>query len=125
MVLLHEGLTKEIIAACFQIHNELGTGYLESVYEKALLIALQERRIEAHAQVPIDVTFHGQVVGQFFADILIEDLVIIELKTVTHLLSVHKSQLINYLKATGIDVGLLVNFHGTKVEYARCYRPNN
>jgi GxxExxY protein len=122
MQLIHEELTRTILSACFEVINELGAGFLESVYEKALLIALQQKGLTAVAQVPIEVSFRGNSVGQFFADILVEDAVIVELKAVSALAPEHKAQLINYLKATGIEVGLLVNFGNPKLEYRRFHK---
>jgi GxxExxY protein len=122
MPLLHEDLTSNILAACFEVSNELGAGFLESVYEKALLIALREKGLQASAQVPIQVSFRGHNVGQFYADILVENTIVVELKTASALTPEHKAQLINYLKATGIEVGLLVNFGQPKLEYRRLHK---
>ena len=122
MSLLHEELTRNILAACFEVSNELGAGFLESVYEKALLIALRQKGLDVEAQVPITISFRGQNVGQFYADIQVEKQVIIELKAVTSLMPEHKAQLINYLKAAGIEVGLLVNFGNPKLEYRRYHK---
>lgn len=122
MPLPHEELTEKILAACFEVINELGAGFLESVYKKALLIALQQKGLKVAAERPIEVTFRGQAVGQFYADILVEDVVIVELKTVAAIAPEHKAQLINYLKVTGIEVGLLVNFGNPKLEYRRLHK---
>lgn len=122
MPLPHEELTEKILAACFEVINELGAGFLESVYQKALLIALQQKGLKVVAERPIEVAFRGQSVGQFYADILVEDTVIVELKAVSALAPEHKAQLINYLKATGIEVGLLVNFGNPKLEYRRLHK---
>jgi GxxExxY protein len=119
---LHGELTEKILAACFEVANELGPGFLESVYEKALLVALEEKDIRARSQCPLKVTFRGRLVGEFYADILVEDKVVIELKTTKTLMPEHKAQLINYLKATGIEVGLLVTFGGSSLEYRRLHR---
>src|ERR1044071_1015408 len=108
--MLHEELTAKALEACFEVAKELGAGFLESVYEKALLIALQQKGLEAKAQFPLTVKFRGYAVGEFYADILLEGKVIIELKAVRALNTDHQAQLINYLNATGIEVGLLVNF---------------
>jgi GxxExxY protein len=121
MPLLYEDITNTILSACFEVTNELGAGFLESVYEKALLIALHQRELKAVAQIPIIVTFRGQNVGQFFADLLVEDKVMVELKEVTALTPEHKAQVINYLKATDREVGLLVNFGNPKLEFRRLY----
>ena len=118
----YEELTSEIIATCFEVNKELGTGFLESVYEKALMIALRKHQLSAEAQVPLTVFFQGEVVGQFFADILVEQKVMLELKAVIHLLPEHQAQVINYLKATEIEVGLLINFGTPRVEVKRLYR---
>ena len=120
--MMHQDLTESIIGACFEVMNELGAGFLESVYEKALLIALRDKRITAQSQVPLSVLFRGEKVGDFFADILVEGKVIIELKAAKAMVPEHQAQIINYLKATGIDVGLLVNFGPTKLEFKRFYR---
>lgn len=121
-MMLHEALTEKILEACFEVINELGAGFLESVYEKALLIALRDKGLKAQSQVPLNVKFRGISVGEFFADILVEDAVILELKAVKKLAPEHMAQLINYLKATGVDVGLLINFGSPKLEYRRFHR---
>jgi len=117
----HEELTRIILAACFEVSNELGAGFLESVYEKALLLALEQKGVKAHAQVPLEVHFRGVVVGAFLADVLVVGKVILELKAVKALLPEHQAQLINYLKATQMEVGLLVNFGQARLEYKRVY----
>ena len=118
----HGELTERILGACFDVANELGAGFVESVYEKALLIALRDRSLDARAQVPLEVRFRGEVVGEFRPDILVESKVIVELKACGSLLAEHQAQVINYLKATGIDVGLLVDFGKPKVQWRRLYR---
>jgi len=120
--MLHEEITEKIIAACFDVSNELGAGFLESVYEKALLIALMDRGLNAQSQVPLQVTFRGQIVGDFFADIVVENKILLELKAVKNLAPEHQAQTINYLKATRIEIGLLVNFGNPKLEYRRFQR---
>jgi GxxExxY protein len=120
--MLYEDLTKKALEACFEVTRELGAGFLESVYEKALLIALQQKGMSARAQFPLAVKFRGHVVGEFYADVLLEDKIIIELKAVRALTPEHHAQLINYLNATGIDVGLLVNFGNPKLEFRRFHR---
>ncbi len=119
MELLEKDLTEKIIGACFEVSNELGVGFLEGVYEKALIIALADKEIDATAQSPLKVLFRDKVVGDFYADILVEDKVIIELKAVKALSPEHEAQIINYLKATGIKVGLLINFAKPKLEWRR------
>jgi len=114
-----EKLTKQVIGACFDVSNELGLGFLESVYEKALLVVLQEKGLKARSQVPVKVSFRGQSVGEFFADIIVEDELILELKAVKSLAPEHIAQVLNYLRATGRKTGLLVNFGKAKLEYRR------
>src|SRR5262245_1640082 len=119
--MLHEELTGKILEASFEVINELGAGFLEGVYEEALLIALRQKGIGVAQQVPLKVRFRGAIVGDFYADILVEEKVIIELKAVKALAPEHQAQLINYLKATGIEVGLLINSGRPKLEYRRLH----
>jgi GxxExxY protein len=119
---LHKELTEKLIEASLEVMKELGSGFLESVYEKALLIILRQKGITVRSQVPLKVSFRGEVVGEFFADILADEKVIVELKAVKVLMPEHQAQLINYLKATGIDVGLLINFGTPKLEVRRVHR---
>ena len=119
MELLEKNLTEKIIGVCFEVSNELGVGFLESVYEKALIIALNDKGLNAKAQIPLKVLFRGSIVGEFYADVFVEERVIIELKAVKSISSEHEVQLINYLKATGIKVGLLINFGKPKLEWKR------
>jgi len=117
--MLYEGITRKILEACFEVSNELGIGYLESVYEKALMVALSQKGLRVQRRVPLQVKFRGVVVGDFSVDILVEDKILIELKVVSVLAKELYAQTLNYLKATGIGVGLLVNFGNPKVEYRR------
>src|SRR5687767_6901878 len=114
-------LTEQIIGCAYAVHKELGTGFLEKVYENALRIELEEAGLPAVQQHPIPVQYRGRLVGDFFADLLVESRVIIELKSIQHLGKEHEVQLVNYLTATGIDDGLLINF-GPSVEVKRKYR---
>ena len=125
MPLKHESITSVVLGCAFAVMKELGAGFLESVYEKALVIALEEKGLAAQAQAPIRVMFRGRCVGEFFADILVEGKVILELKAVKALAPEHQAQVINYLNATGIEVGLLINFGNPKVEYRRLTRSEN
>ena len=97
----------------------LGSGYLEKVYENALLIELHERGLKAESQVPIRIKYKSKIAGDYIADILVEEKVIIELKAVEKLTKLHEAQLLNYLKATGLKVGLLVNFQNKKADVKR------
>ena len=113
-----QDLTKRIIGVFYQVYNELGHGFLESVYEQAMVIALTKAGLQAETQVPIAVYFRGRKVGDFKSDILVNDAVLLELKAAKALDPSHEVQLLNYLRATEIEVGLLMNF-GTKPEFKR------
>lgn len=123
MSLLYEEITGSILAASFEVINELGAGFLEGVYEKALTIALREKGLKVQVQAPLSVFFRGYCVGEYFADLLVEDKVIVELKAVKALAPEHQAQVISYLKATSMAVGLLINFGHPKLEYRRLYGP--
>ena len=123
--LQHEELTRRILEACFEVINELGSGFLESVYQNALMIALQQKGMNVEAQMAMPVTFRDENVGQFYADLFVENKVIVELKAADALVPEHVAQVINYLKATNTDVGLLVNFGHQKLEVRRCFRPKS
>jgi GxxExxY protein len=112
-------LTYVINAAVFEVNRVLGAGFLEKVYEKALLIELVQRGLKAESQVPIIVSYKGNEVGEYYADIVVENQVIIELKAVDSLQNIHQAQLLNYLKATGYKTGLLVNFSHPKAQIKR------
>jgi len=116
--LKHCELTDKIIGTFYEVYNELGFGFLESVYENALLIALIAKGLKVEQQVPIPVWFRGRKVGDFFADLIVEDFVLLELKAVREIDEAHKAQLLNYLRATEIEVGLLLNF-GHRPEFKR------
>jgi len=120
--LKHEQVTESVIGCAFEVINELGAGFLESVYEKALLLALRQKGLSAIPQHPIKVMFRGECVGDFYADIFVEEKVIVELKSVKTIAPEHQAQVINYLNATGIEVGLLINFGNPKLEYKRFTR---
>ncbi|MBI3942208.1 MAG: GxxExxY protein [Chloroflexi bacterium] len=125
MPFLYEELSGKILETCFEVSNELGNGFLESVYHRATLIALHQKGLDAQSQVSLAVYFRSEVVGEFVADILVEDKIILELKAIFALASEHQAQVINYLKATGIEVGLLVNFGRPRLEWKRLRNPNN
>ena len=119
MNLRHENITKAVIGCAFEVINELGSGFLESVYEKALLVALRQKGWSATSQHPIKVMFRNECVGDFYADVFVERQVIVELKAIKAIAPEHQAQIINYLKATGVEVGLLINFGSPKLEYKR------
>ena len=112
-------LTYKINAAIFEVNRTLGPGFLEKVYENALMIELGNLGLRAQAQAPVNVHYKDTIVGAYFADILVEDTVVLELKTVDELSKIHEAQLLNYLKATGLKVGLLVNFKDKKAKIRR------
>ena len=117
--IIEKELVYKINSCVFEVYRELGHGFLERVYEKALLIEFNSQRLKAQAQVPIQVHFKGEIVGDYYADLVVEDKVIIELKAQEHLNKAHEAQLLNYLKATKIEVGLLVNFAYPKATVKR------
>jgi GxxExxY protein len=112
-------LTYKINGAVFEVNNILGHGFLEKVYEKALLIEFRRQGLKAESQVPISVEYKSENVGDYFADIVVEDQVIVELKATDRLKKLHEAQLLNYLKATDFKVGMLVNFTYPKAEIKR------
>lgn len=114
----HGDLTKIIIGTFYEVYNELGFGFLESVYEEAMLIALEAKGLQVDQQVAVPVWFRGRNIGNFEADLIVNNCVIIELKAVKGIDEAHIAQLLNYLKATEIEVGLVLNF-GHKAEFRR------
>jgi GxxExxY protein len=114
----HKEITDKIIGAFYEVYNELGHGFLESVYERSLEIALDSSHLKVCRQIQIPVWFRGKPVGDFTADMLVEDCVLLELKAARALDSSHQAQLLNYLRATEIEVGLLLNF-GLRPEFKR------
>ena len=116
--LLHAELTKVIIGGFYDVYNELGFGFLESVYHTAMLIALREAGLHAESQRRLPVHFRGVPVGEFVADIFVESKVCLEMKAVDSLHTAHEAQLLNYLKASDCEVGLLLNF-GPKPKFVR------
>lgn len=108
--LKHNETTRKIIGAFYNVYNKLGYGFLEKVYENAMLIELRKLGLTAIRQHPISVYYEGELVGDYYADIIVNDTVIIELKAASAIIEAHEAQLLNYLKATDIEVGLLLNF---------------
>jgi GxxExxY protein len=106
----HTELTEKIISTFYDVYNELGYGFLESVYQRAMTIALQDASLKVASEMPISVWFRSQPVGEFRADLVVDDLVLLELKSARTLESVHESQTLNYLRATSLEVALLLNF---------------
>jgi GxxExxY protein len=114
----HKGLTSQVIKAFYEVYNALGYGFLEKVYENALVLELRKAGLGVVAQARIEVRYDGEVVGEYFADLLVEGKVIVEVKAARRLGDGHEAQLLNYLKATPYEVGLLLNF-GPKPEVKR------
>lgn len=115
---IYSDITEKIIQCFYMVYNTLGYGFLEKVYEKALSIELRKAELQIEVQFPIKVYYQNELVGEYFTDIIVNDSVIIELKAIESLHNIHGNQLVNYLKATGIEVGLLLNF-GPKPEIRR------
>lgn len=103
-------VTEEIIGCAYRVYNKMGFGFLESVYEKCLLIELLKSGLRAESQKPITVFYENEIVGEFIADIIVNDRIILELKSVRQIVKAHEVQLVNYLVATGKPVGLIINF---------------
>jgi GxxExxY protein len=115
----HKELSRQIIGAAFEVHKELGHGFLEKVYERALQVELLQRGVKSETQKPIKVKYKGVIVGDYIADLVVEDKVIVELKAEENYNKQHEAQLLNELKATGTRVGLLVNFGKEGCEFKR------
>jgi GxxExxY protein len=117
----NKAITEKIIGCAFTVHRKLGFGFLEKVYENAMVLELEKCGLSAQQQVPITVRYDNQPVGEYFADLLVENIIICELKANIASAREHEVQLVNYLVATGLDVGLLINF-GKSVTVRRKYR---
>ncbi|MBW2594449.1 MAG: GxxExxY protein [Deltaproteobacteria bacterium] len=115
----YKEVTETIIGCAYRVYNKMGFGFLESVYEKCLLIELHKAGLKAESQKPITVYYEDEIVGQFVADIIVNDTIILELKSVRKIIKAHEVQLVNYLVATGKPVGLILNFGEQKVEIKR------
>jgi GxxExxY protein len=112
-------ITQKIIGCAYTVSNTLGIGFVEKVYENALVHALRKTGLEVKQQYPITVTYDSVIVGEFAADLLVEESVLVELKAVSMLTEVHMAQALNYLRATGHEICLLINFGTTKVQVKR------
>src|SRR5690606_37261927 len=119
MALEHGELTQQIIGAAIEVHRRLGPGFLESIYENALVIELRKRRLQVRSQVLVDVAYDGQVVGQHRLDLLVEQIIIVELKTVRNFDDIHFVVARSYLRAMKLRHGLLINFAKTKLDVKR------
>lgn len=117
--LVHGALTQAIIGAAMEVHNSLGSGFLEKVYENALAIELRSLGYLVEQQKPMIVRYKGQVVGEYLADLLVDGRVVVELKVADALTDLHLAQVLNYLRATNLEVGLLLNFHTARLQWKR------
>ena len=118
-MLLEEELSYRIRGCVYEVSRELGAGFLEKVYERALLKELELQGLQAQGQVPLSVSYKNQLVGQYFVDILVESRVILELKAQSQLSFLHEAQLMNYLRASGIKIGMLINFWAPRASIKR------
>ena len=117
---LHHELTGKVIGACYTVHNELGCGFYEKVYQEALAIVLEEQGIPFEREKHLPIEYHGKILDcDYIADFVIDNSVILELKAVSEMTSSYEAQVINYLKATGLHVGLLINFGGMELQVKR------
>jgi len=117
--IIHKDLSYKIVGLAMQTHRELGPGFLEKVYENALMVLFDENGISAQSQFPIRVEFHGHIVGDYIADIVVENSIIVELKAQEQMLQIHKAQTLNYLRATKFRLALLLNFGKRSLESDR------
>jgi GxxExxY protein len=117
-----DGFTETVIGCAHKVSNGLGCGFLEKIYENALVIELRKAGLSIRQQHPVQVHYEGEIVGVYVADILVEEQVVLEIKAVSALDNIHRAQCMNYLKATGISVGLLLNFGRPKLEVKRMVR---
>ena len=122
--LLHKTITDRILKVYYEVYNELGHGFLEKVYQNAMYFELKSLGYKVEAQKQIKVYFKRQLVGEYYSDLLVEDKVIVELKATELLMNVHVAQIMNYLKATPIEVGILLNF-GEEPEFKRLIYTND
>lgn len=117
--ILYKELSYKIIGLAMKVHTILGPGFLEKVYENALIVLFGKEGIKAVQQAPIKVKFENKIVGNYYADILIENKIILELKTVEKITDIHRAQALNYLKATGLKLAIILNFGAKSLEYER------
>lgn len=117
--IVYKELSYKIIGVAMEVHKELGYGYLEKVYENAMMVLFQEKEINAQQHRELNVIFRGTEIGKYIADILVEDRVIIELRVATAIKDIHKAQVANYLKTTGLKLGIIINFGKENLEFER------
>ena len=120
--ILYKDLSYKIIGLAMEVHSKLGYGFLEKVYENAMMVLSRREGIHAKQQAPITVYFDGEVVGDYYADILVEDKIILELKAIEEIADAHRAQTLNYLKATGLHLAIFLNFGKERLQYERFVR---
>lgn len=120
----HSHISEIIIGCCFEVMKELGSGFLENVYKNALYISMKEKGLVIQLEQSYEILFKNQRVGRYIADLIVNNLIVVELKCCKTLLPEHQSQVINYLKASHLPVGFLVNFGNQKLEYKRLHHPD-
>jgi GxxExxY protein len=117
--IVHKELSYKIVGCAMEVHSKLGSGFLEKVYENALMVLFRKEGIAARQQTPIKVNFEGELVGEYYADILVDEKIILELKTTDKIVDIHRAQMLHYLRATGIKLGMILNFGSKSFEYER------
>ena len=117
--IIYKELSYRIVGLAMEVHSKLGPGFLEKVNENALMLLFRKHGIKAKAQVPVKVTFEDEVIGKYIADILVEEKIILELKSAESIADAHKAQALNYLKVTGLRLAIILNFGKEKLEYCR------
>ena len=120
----HSDISESIIGCCFEVMKELGSGFLENVYKNALYLAMKQKGLDVTTEQSFEVVFRKHKIGKYVADLIVENLIVVELKCCKILLPEHQAQLINYLKASELPVGLLVNFGNPRLEYKRLHHPD-
>lgn len=120
----HSDISESIIGCCFEVMKELGSGFLENVYKNALYLAMKQKDLDVETEQSFEVVFRKHKIGKYIADLIVEKLIVVELKCCKILLPEHQAQLINYLKASELPVGLLVNFGNPRLEYKRLHHPD-
>ena len=117
--IIYKELSYKIVGLAMEVHSKLGFGFLEKVYENALMILLEKNGIPAQHQAPVRVYFEGKVVGDYYADILVDNKIILELKAIDKIIDVHRAQVLNYLRATGLSLAMILSFGKSSFEYER------
>ena len=120
--MIDDELTKQIIGCAYDVYNQLGSGFLEKIYQNAMVIEAAKKELQIKAQHPIKVYYDGKIIGDYIADLWVNEQIIVELKAVQSLTREHEIQLVNYLAATGVETGLLINFGSPSVQVRRKFR---